>query len=177
MDYLFLLLMDVDRIQKINTLALDLMRQGLAYDKEEAIKQAEEILAKEDCSVLKEAVDEAKELNLDEEKSSELGLGQIKEILEKNTIFVVKKMKEIQKQIEGLNNAVGVLKKEVDGVKYTVSNMPLKEAVRVEPQQKLGLGENQVENKSSQENSSSGNLDSAAVSIEKFFYSGSNKRD
>ena len=35
--------MDVERIQKINNLALDLMKQGLASDKDDAIAQAERI--------------------------------------------------------------------------------------------------------------------------------------
>ena len=35
--------MDVERIQKINNLALDLMKQGLAPDREAAIAQDEKI--------------------------------------------------------------------------------------------------------------------------------------
>ena len=35
--------MDVERIQKVNNLALDLMKQGLAQDREEAVVKAEEI--------------------------------------------------------------------------------------------------------------------------------------
>ncbi len=35
--------MDVERIQKINTLALELMRKGLATDRENAVVQAEHI--------------------------------------------------------------------------------------------------------------------------------------
>lgn len=173
--------MDVDRIQKINTLALDLMKQGLAQDKEEAINQAEEILSREDYSSLNDAVDEVKELNLDEgEKKPELNLGQIKEIMEKNTAFVVKKMKEIYEQIEGLKNALCVLKKEVDGVRYNVANLPkeqpLREAVKEEPQQRLAEKPAEA-TKDSSDHPRSGNLDSSAVSIEKFFYSGSNKKD
>ena len=35
--------MDVEQIQKINQLALDLLRQGLATDREDAVRQAERI--------------------------------------------------------------------------------------------------------------------------------------
>ena len=35
--------MDVERIQKINNLALELMKQGLAENREDAVNQAEKI--------------------------------------------------------------------------------------------------------------------------------------
>ena len=35
--------MDIDRIKKINKLAIDLVQQGLAVDKDDAISQAEKI--------------------------------------------------------------------------------------------------------------------------------------
>ena len=38
--------MDVELIQKINNLALDLMKQGLAQDREEAVEQAEKVYDK-----------------------------------------------------------------------------------------------------------------------------------
>ena len=40
--------MDVERIQKINKLALDLMRQGLASDRDDAVVQAEKIFRAKD---------------------------------------------------------------------------------------------------------------------------------
>ena len=40
--------MDVERIQKVNNLALDLMKQGLAQDREEAVTKAEEIFKERD---------------------------------------------------------------------------------------------------------------------------------
>ena len=40
--------MDVERIQKVNNLALDLIKQGLAVDREEAIAKAEQIFKERD---------------------------------------------------------------------------------------------------------------------------------
>ena len=40
--------MDVERIQKINKLALDLMKQGLASDRDDAVMQAEKIFKSND---------------------------------------------------------------------------------------------------------------------------------
>ncbi len=42
--------MDVERIQKINKLALDLMKQGLATSREDAVIQAERTFRDQDAS-------------------------------------------------------------------------------------------------------------------------------
>ena len=65
MLFSFAVMIDVERVQKINSLALELMKQGLIQDREEAVKQAEMILAKKDCSSLNGVVEEVKELNLE----------------------------------------------------------------------------------------------------------------
>lgn len=171
--------MDVERVQKINNLALELMKQGLIKDREEAVKQAERILAKKDCSSLGEAVNEVKEMDLNMEKvEEELSKEKIKEILEKNTIFIVKKMNGYQEQMEELKKEISELKKELSGIRYDVVNLPkeqpLKEAVKAEPQQKLEAGKN---NNSTEDHPRSGSYNNVDVSIEKFFYSGSKAKD
>lgn len=170
--------MDVERVQKINNLALDLMKQGLAQDKEEAINQAEEILSKEDYSSLSEAMEEVKELNLDREggkMEEELSKEKVREILEKNTTFMVQKMKENQKLMEAFKEEIGRLRDEITLLKSNMNKArqepPLKEVVKTEPQQKLEPKER------SADHPRSGNYNDTDVSIEEFFYSGSKSKD
>lgn len=182
--------MDVERVQKINNLALELMKQGLAQDRDEAIKQAEVILAKGDNSLnesLQGGADKMESQGIDRldldtgeiraEKSEELSNGQIRKILERNTYFTVKKMKEYQDKIDGLKKELVELRKELSEIKYNVSNIsreqPLKEAVKEKPQKKL---ETANKGDSSKDHPRSGNYANEEVSIEKFFYSGSGSK-
>jgi len=160
--------MDVDKIQKINSLALELMRQGLASDREDAVKQAEMILSKKDYTNLKETMHEEKE-----EIKSELGYdsNRLHEIMEKNNAFIVQKIKSFQEQMDSL-------KKEVENLRGSMTTMNRKVS---------GFGENSAPRTESSSSSSSstpnkqteirdhprvGNFTSGEVSIEKFFYAG-----
>ena len=57
--------MDVERIQKINSLALDLMKQGLATDREDAIVQAEKVFRNKDSESYSSIRDTMKEIQKD----------------------------------------------------------------------------------------------------------------
>ena len=89
--------MDVERIQKINTLAVDLMRQGLATDREDAVMQAEKIFRNrdsEDYTSLRQTMNKVDaEVKVASASAAgqpqNLSQNQISEILEKNTKFLV----------------------------------------------------------------------------------------
>ena len=81
--------MDIDRIQKVNMLADNLVKQGLASDKDDAIRQAERIYDVQTPSRV-EVVEETlapKQDAMTEER--------LHEILEKNTQFLVKTIKSL----------------------------------------------------------------------------------
>lgn len=165
--------MDVEKVQKINTLALDLLKQGLVQDREEAVIEAERILSKKDFSSLRETMD--KKGPNTESKEKELGQDKIKEILEKNTIFMVEKIKGYQESIETLKGEVSSLKNEVLTIKGKLDELRAEKrqegGAKKEPQQKLeGRGSG---GGSSANHPRSGNFKTEDVSIEKFFYSGS----
>ena len=83
--------MDVERIQKINNLAVDLVKQGLANDREEAIAQAEKIFKERDSgySSIRETTEEIHQETKKEEVKNNapetLSQDKIKDILEQNT--------------------------------------------------------------------------------------------
>ena len=168
--------MDVDRIQKVNNLALDLMKQGLAQDREEAVVKAEEIFKErdtEDYANIRQTMEEVKpEIRVEEqreEKTEELSQETIKEILGKNTQFIIKTFREFQEKIAGMEREISFMKNRMlnsgPAVKEVVSNVN-KESGQQPAQQ--------AEQEKPAENSHprSGNYKNEDVSIEKFFYMG-----
>ena len=100
--------MDVERIQKVNNLALDLMKQGLASNREEAVSQAENIFKErdtEDYADIRERMEEPQPKEQQQQQSSENTLSQdeIKNILHKNKEFIVKTFKAMQEKIDYLS--------------------------------------------------------------------------
>ncbi|MBS3123776.1 hypothetical protein J4437_04015 [Candidatus Woesearchaeota archaeon] len=188
--------MDVDQIQKINTLALQLLNQGLAKDRADAVIQAEKIYkgqGGEDYAEIRGRLEPSQPAvtNLRKEDKVSLGLSEdkIKEILEKNTNFLVKTIKEFHEKVSSMEKEMVELKQKLRNVHSSVSTSS-QESSQQAPQpaqqvaqQTYGLGEIPANNpyprgdtvKSNQSSASHprvGNFSGADVSIEKFFYMG-----
>lgn len=175
--------MNVEQIQKINNLALDLMKQGLVSDRAEAIAQAEKVFqnnrgVKEYTSIKKtldevqaEALSEKKKIfgNDDEDLSSE----KVKDILGQNTRFIVKKMNEFQEKIISLEKEISSLKNELRYQKLPTVNqiIPDKAAPKGQTLNEISAVKEEEEKKI---HPRSGNYKTEDVSIEKFFYMGNN---
>src|SRR3989344_1031616 len=178
--------MDVERIQKINKLALDLMRQGLASDRDDAVVQAEKIFRVKDgeyssIGARRQAPEPQREssasLALSPQTPQAAGAGdlhpeKIKDILLQNSQFLVKKITEFQEQMQAMRKELDMIKQLRMSAPQQVSNAPPK------------LGEipanNDVQRGPSPQASASnhprtGNYKAEEISIEKFFYMG-NKR-
>jgi hypothetical protein len=161
--------MDVERIQKINNLALDLMRQGLAKDREDAIMQAEKIFSPKNStqadsefgSIRGRMVEPVQEAP----RNNELSQDKIQQILAQNTQFLVKTIQNFQEKITLLENEITFLKnRPAQIVRETVqqnSTPSSQSAVSREAQQVAG-----------QSHPRSGNYKDGDISIEKFFYMG-----
>ena len=165
--------MDVERIQKINSLAVELMRQGLASDRENAVIQAEQVYKNQDAqgyASIRETMSAVKaegQPKRDNGGVQDLSQEQIKEILEKNTKFLVSTIREFQEKM-------GAMEKELESLKGKVryQSIPTAKEIIVEaPQQAQTIQRGKpVE---SNMHPRSGNYKEADVSIEKFFYMGS----
>jgi len=181
--------MDVERIQKINKLALDLMRQGLASDRDDAVVQAEKIFRSKDgeySSIRErmqggpEPLQSAASLALTPNTaqavaSADLHPEKVKDILLQNSQFLVKKITEFQEQMQAM-------RKELDMMKQLRMGSPQQAQVSTAPPK---LGEISANNPDIQRGPSTqasasnhprtGNFKAEEISIEKFFYMG-NKR-
>ncbi len=185
--------MDVERIQKINKLALDLMRQGLASDRDDAVVQAEKIFRAKDgeYSSIRERMQGGPE-PLQQASAASLALTpntqqavasadlhpeKVKDILHQNSQFLVKKIAEFQEQMQAMRKELDLLKQQRGSVsappQAQVSNAPPK--LGEIPAHNPDIQRGQGAQASSNNHPRSGNYKVEEVSIEKFFYMG-NKR-
>ena len=166
--------MNVERIQKINNLAIDLVKQGLANDREEAIAQAEKIFKERDSgySSLKETTQEIhqeKKEEVKENASENLSQEKIKNILEQNTKYIISKLKEFESKMTMMENEISIIKTKAAS-QITAPQPTVKEAV--ENVQSQNNAPTQQAEKPKESHPRSGNYEEDDVSIEKFFYTG-----
>ncbi len=115
--------MDVAHVQKINNLALDLLKQGLAADKEDAIRQAENVFRTKSDGYqelrqtmsqvgqeVRQEMQTAEETLLGKREKSVLGNEQIQSILEQNSQFLVKTIKEFREKLAFMESELAALK-------------------------------------------------------------------
>jgi len=187
--------MDVERIQKINNLALDLLKQGLATNKDDAIAQAEKIFHKksdvsltggdmQDNSLQAKPAESQSEATSQDTSQVELSKDKIEEILEKNTKFLVAKIREFQEKIDSLEKSVAALKRELvkqreeNGNKQQAapspaSSVPIVSADSGKPVQSASSVNDSLKGgPATEKNPRSGEYKDTDVSIEKFFYAG-----
>lgn len=177
--------MDVERITRINNLALDLMRQGLATDREDAIIQAEKAYRDRDqgvYSAIRETMQGVKDMKSSTESGAkvdqtpDISSDKVKDILEKNTQFMVKTIKEFQEKIAVLEKEMGALRNQMSYQKPSMSTVAAPSAPRPTHGEITSSPENATikrgEDPPATSHPRSGNYKDADVSIEKFFYMG-----
>ncbi len=154
------------------------MRQGLATDREDAVMQAEKIFRNrdsEDYTSLRQTMNKVDaEVKVASASAAgqpqNLSQNQISEILEKNTKFLVSKIKEFQEKVASLEMEVAALKTKMT---YQRPQPSVREITsrEVPPVNEAPL-RGQVK-EVSKNHPRSGNYGEDDVSIEKFFYMGS----
>lgn len=164
--------MDVERIQKINAMAMNLLNQGLATDRDDAVAQAERMFRQQDSqeySEMRETLAEVK-AKPQPEQQSELSQDQIQQILKKNTEYLVKTIKGFQEKVTLLERELNGLKAKLD-----VHKIPSVKELVVNAQQQQKPPQPQQEQKPAQQEAHhrTGQYKEADVSVEKFFYMGS----
>ena len=177
--------MDVERIQKINNMAVELMKQGLATNREDAVNQAEKMFKSHDGGSFSEVrqtmqgIKSDREIKVEtNEKTSELSDDKIKDILQQNSQFLVKTIKSFQEKIFEME-------KEINGLKISLARHRLptvgdvlsnREAANETPISYESANKKAIElpgGAGAANHPRQGSYNSEDVSIEKFFYMGS----
>jgi len=165
--------MDVERIQKINNMALNLLNQGLASSRDEAVLQAEKFYKGTDGTENYADIRNRMATPTVEERRnshSDLSQDQIKEILEKNSVFLVKTIKEFQEKILAMEGEITRLRGVVQSGATTVREMMSHQQTQApQPSSEQRTAEAP---KAPASHPRSGNYKDTDVSIEKFFYMG-----
>ncbi|MBI2102519.1 hypothetical protein HYT55_01670 [Candidatus Woesearchaeota archaeon] len=169
--------MDVERIQKINSLAVELMKKGLATDRENAVVQAEQIYRNTDTEGYSSLRDTLREVKAEAspkkeiESAVDLSQDQIKEILEKNTKFLVSTIKDFQEKMGNMEKELESLK-----TKLRYQSIPTAKEIIVDAPQQASRPRPVEQPRGAPTTNThprSGNYNEQDVSIEKFFYMGS----
>ena len=176
--------MNVDQIQKINALALDLLKQGLASDREDAVNQAERIYEHRygsDATHLRQTQEAIQTSSSPRRPDTptfstiepELGTEKVKDILEKNTNFLVKTIKEFQERMQAMEKEVsslrqGMANSRVERMSQSSTPPPLGEINATNTSIQRG----KTEAPTAENHPRTGNFKQAEVSIEKIFYMG-----
>ncbi|MDP3734379.1 MAG: hypothetical protein Q8R37_04050 [Nanoarchaeota archaeon] len=169
--------MNIEQIQRINTLAVDLMKQGLAQDREEAVAQAEKIFRDKDPSYYN-AITKTMEAVQTEENNRKLGKdtapaisdSDVRKILEQNTQFLVKTIRTFQEKMAEMEKEMAALKNELRYQKLPAANQIVTK--REAPSSEAEAPQRGKVESSSSGHPRSGNFKAEDVSIEKFFYYG-----
>ncbi len=180
--------MDVERIQKINTLAVDLMRRGLASDREDAVKQAEAVYhnrdpegfnsIRETMAGVKEEARRAEGGNGAAGDNSDLSSEKVKDILEKNTKYIITQLRAFQEKVEGMEKEIVTLRSQLSSVRAGAMSSAGSGEVRIQsasPERPVSVpasAQGSGGGSSSTSHPRSGNYNVGDVSIEKFFYAG-----
>jgi hypothetical protein len=170
--------MDVERIQKINAMALELLKQGLASDREDAVAQAERIFKAKgatEYSSLRETMTKVEAEGAISESStassSPLPADEIKTIMERNTTFMVKKLKEIEEKIAALESDMASVNSKMTFQRPVHAEpQPAHQVSQPQPAPQIPRGPNPTVTASNHPRS--GSYNEGDVSIEKFFYMG-----
>jgi hypothetical protein len=172
--------MDVEQVQKINNLALELMKQGLAPDREAAIAQAEQIYSQGDTQGYNEMRETLQEVQAEKkpeikEDTSELTQNEIKTILKKNTDYIVGKLKEFQVKISSMEKIIAELRQRTNRIQDmpSVKDLMAKGVEQADEMEITPKGASVKDTPKKQEpHPRVGNYVADDVSIEKFFYMG-----
>ena len=179
--------MDVEQIQKINEMALNLLRQGLAQDRADAVVQAERFFKKQDSSdysSMRKTLDEVQQDRQPQQAAVvtqvDLSQDKIKEILEQNASFIVKKFKEFQERVDSMEKEMSSLRAKVDNARMAAVEQPAARSQSQSAQQQTQARGMPSSGGGSGGNAApvhprSGNYSESDVSIEKFFYMGHKK--
>lgn len=188
--------MDVELVQKINKLAVDLLNQGMAQNRIEAVKKAEEMLSRDGSkeisdiqganpiqnSVAETAAKMAAEGKAEPAKP-EPGLDELKQIMLKNNDFIVKSLKSAQEAVAMLQNELTSLKKELAQVKVQAvkaaeaaanAPAPQPQSTLQEVQEKVAIAKPAPAQpaQSSSNHPRQGKYNPEEVAVDKIFYMG-----
>jgi len=166
--------MDVEKIQKINDLALKLQQQG-NMPREEAVRQAEQMLSKNSNLEINEISDEKmKEIDTQEKPDEKQKDGEItwQQAMKKNTDYIVRQFKDIQKEIVSMKAEMENLHHEIKNLKTAPPAPPPKPAEPKTDSQKELPKEKEKAQEKDQDNPRQGECKPEDYSVEKYFYCG-----
>lgn len=150
--------MSVEDIQKVNKLSQELLDQGIADSREDAVKQAQQILNKE--------IVDKQEISEDGNIVVKDDLEYYKNIITRTKEYTLQQLNKFKKEIETLTTEVHRLKAELSALKPGEGK-----SVQEPVEQKKDV-QNPLKTEKKEPHPKQGRFTSADVAVEKMFYYG-----
>lgn len=151
--------MDIDKVQKINQLAKELMDHHMAESREEAVAKAEKMLSGKEMTELEEKMKPLEESPIHEDTL----IRKLSRTIEEHTL----KIEQLRRAITELENKLESMSRQQIQRPQVSNEHILTEAQR--PDKQMAFTKEATEKK---EHPRSGNYEPGDVSIEKIFYAG-----
>ena len=152
----------IEDIQKVNKLAQELLNQGIATSRDEAVEKAQQFLNKEITSEQKVTSD-------NKIQTGNITVESLKNIFERHKEITQRKFNDFRSAINALAEEINNIKEQLS--KARVEARTAKQA-GLDPEQKTGQIKLKPEEKEKESHPRRGNWKSEDVSIEKMFYCG-----
>jgi lysozyme family protein len=149
--------MSVEDVQKVNKLAQDLLDQNMASSREDAVKQAQQILNKD--------IVDKQEIKEDGTVAAKDDLDYYKNIITRTKEYTLQQLNVFKKEIETLTSEVTKLKGEIESLKTTETQQCPKN-IEKPKQKKLKT------QKKEETNQRTGKFSPSDVAVDKIFYYG-----
>lgn len=167
--------MSIEETEKINKLAAELYRQGIASTRDDAVRRAQEMLIRQSGTSGTQSV-----VQEQEPKSKSITDNYPNEVALRDKQFVERELSRFSKVLDSLSKEIFSLKDELGAVKSSLSTIrvQMSQASQQASQQKPAQQQLQKEEQKPQQpvnHPRSGSYKSEEVAIDKFFYFGSRK--
>ncbi len=154
----------IEDIQKVNKLAQELLNQGVATTRDEAVEKAQQFLNKEITSESQKVTSENKV------QAADITLENLKNIFDRQKEMT-------QQKFNDFRSAINALAEEINNIKKELKSRPMPEAktaeqAGLEPEKKTGQVKLEKPKEEKESHPKRGNWKSEDVAIDKIFYYG-----
>jgi len=169
---------DIDKIIKVNNLAKELLTQGRASSRDEAVKMAEQMLSTsviEPSTKAQHAQSSQQQVAQSAEAAQEQPSQQVSnnnELVEKMYDFMKKQFEVYKENIVALNSNLNQLKEELQRLKSEIARQKAAEPRTEQKQDQPQSGHPSKEVRDPKSHPRMGNYNPDQVSVEKMFYYG-----
>lgn len=170
---------DPFRVSKVNALARELLKHGIASSMDDAIKQAERLVKGESPKDIKNPAPLVSEniSSSEEKKETPQQSSASEQDSNENYSKLLKEINALKKAVEDNKNAISVVTNKMNEIIAEINKIESGSVVQNKPKPSNNQVKSSDDKQQMQANLRTGELQPGDVKIEDYFYSGSKKKD